>query len=134
MSFWGATVITNFITVIPGCGLMIAEWLWGGFSVGNPTLQRFFALHFLLPFILCGLVFIHIIYLHEEGSSCPLGLETKYSLIPFYPFYFIKDLYGFSVFSLVFSFVIYFHPNMFAESDNFIKANPMVTPPHIVPE
>ena len=102
--------------------------------MGDPTSQRFFALHFLLPLILCGLVFIHIIYLHEEGSSCPLGLETKYSLIPFYPFYFIKDLYGFSVFSLVFSFVIYFHPNMFAESDNFIKANPMVTPPHIVPE
>ena len=134
MSYWGATVITNFITVIPGCGLMIAEWLWGGYSVGNPTLQRFFALHFMLPFILSVFVFGHIVYLHEEGSSCPLGLETKYSLIPFYPFYAIKDLFGFSVFSLVFSFVVFFHPNMFAEADNFIKANPMVTPPHIVPE
>lgn len=134
MSFWGATVITNFITVIPYVGNFIAEWVWGGYSVGGPTLTRFFALHFLCPFIIVVVVIIHIILLHEEGSSCPMGLETKYTLIPFHPFYTVKDLYGFSVFMLFFNFVIFFHPYMFAEADNFIKANPMVTPIHIMPE
>lgn len=134
MSYWGATVITNFISTIPICGPSITEWIWGGYSVGGPTLERFFALHFILPFLLVAIVGGHLIFLHEEGSSCPLGLETKYTLIPFVPFYAVKDLVGFSAFSFVFSFVVFFHPNMFAEADNFIKANPMVTPEHIVPE
>ena len=134
MSFWGATVITNFITAIPYVGQTIVEWIWGGYSVGNPTLNRFFSLHYLLPFILCALVFIHLIFLHEYGSSTPLGIEGKYSLIPFHPYYTVKDLFGFFIFAHIFSYFIFFYPNLLGDPENFIKANPLVTPVHIMPE
>ena len=134
MSFWGATVITNFITAIPYVGQTIVEWIWGGYSVGNPTLNRFFSLHYLLPFILCALVFIHLTFLHEYGSSTPLGIEGKYNLIPFHPYYTVKDLLGFFVFAHIFSYFIFFYPNLLGDPENFIKANPLVTPVHIMPE
>ena len=122
MSFWGATVITT--------------WLWGGFSVGNPTLNRFFALHFLLPFVLVGVVVLHVWALHTTKSNNPLGIDVKgeQDTVPFHPYYTIKDLFGISAFLLVYLGVVFFYPNFFSDADNFIPANPLVTPPHIVPE
>lgn len=134
MSFWGATVITNFITAIPYVGQMIVEWIWGGYSVGNPTLNRFLSLHYLLPFILSALVFVHLTFLHEYGSSTPLGIKGKYELIPFHHYYVVKDALGFFFFGLIFTYVIFFIPNYFGDPENFIKANPLVTPVHIMPE
>lgn len=134
MSYWGATVITNFFTVIPLWGFIIVEWLWGGFGVGQATLGRFFALHFLLPLVLLGLVGLHIFLLHIEGSISPLGIETIIGRIPFYIYYIIKDLVGVMWFFLAFAWIVFYEPLMFAESENFIRANPMVTPAHIVPE
>lgn len=134
MSYWGATVITNFITAIPYVGQTIVEWIWGGYSVGNPTLNRFLSLHYLMPFVLSGLVFVHLTFLHEHGSSTPLGVQGKYSLLPFHHYYVIKDLLGFFFFALVFSVVIFFLPHYFGDPENFIKANPLVTPVHIMPE
>lgn len=134
MSYWGATVITNLFSAFP-FGESIVEWLWGGFSVGNPTLNRFFVLHYLLPFMIIGVVMLHLVALHRFGSSNPTGLEiTKKDKIPFHPYYTFKDLYGLSVYLTVYAGFVFFAPNFFSEPDNYIPANPLVTPPHIVPE
>ena len=136
MSFWGATVITNLFSALPIVGQPIVTWLWGGFSVDNPTLNRFFSLHYLLPFVIFALVGLHVWALHTVKSNNPLGIEakTKEDLIPFHPYYTIKDAFGVAVFMIVFLGFVFFAPNFFGEPDNYIPANPMVTPPHIVPE
>lgn len=136
MSFWGATVITNFFTAIPFVGTSITQWLWGGFSVDNATLNRFYSLHYLLPFVLAAVIIIHFYLLHSVGSGNPLGIEAKGSInkISFYPYFYIKDLYGLVVFFLVFAFFVIYYPNFLGHSDNYIPADPMVTPAHIVPE
>ncbi|NQU59776.1 MAG: cytochrome b/b6 [Rhodospirillales bacterium] len=136
MSFWGATVITNLFSAIPLIGNDIVTWLWGGFSVDNPTLNRFYAFHYLLPFIIFALVFLHLWALHVHKSNNPVGIDIKgpQDTIPFHPYYTIKDLYGLGVFLIFFMFFVFFAPNFFGEPDNYIKANPLVTPPHIVPE
>ena len=136
MSFWGATVITNLFSAIPLVGESIVTWLWGGFSVDNATLNRFFSLHFLLPFVIVGVVVLHIVALHRFGSNNPLGIDTKgpQDQLPFHPYYTIKDLFGLSVFLTIFSFMVFFQPNFLGHPDNYIPANPLVTPAHIVPE
>jgi ubiquinol-cytochrome c reductase cytochrome b subunit len=134
MSFWGATVITNLFTAIPVIGESIAYWLWGGFSVDNATLNRFFSLHYLLPFVITGLVFIHLILLHLDGSGNPLGLNNTPDRVPFYPYFYVKDLFAFMSFIVFFSVFVFFFPNMLGHPDNYIEANAMVTPAHIVPE
>ena len=133
MSFWGATVITNLVTVIPYVGEDIVHWLWGGFSVDNATLNRFFSLHYLLPFVILGLVLLHLILLHIDGSGNPLYFDT-YNKVSFYPYFYVKDLFGFILFLMFFSYFVFFIPNYLGHSDNYIRANPMVTPTHIVPE
>lgn len=135
MSYWGATVITNLFSVFP-FGEAIVEWLWGGFSVDSPTLNRFFILHYLFPFLIVGVVILHLVALHQHGSNNPLGIERKEprDSIPFHPYYTVKDMFGLGVFSLVWAYFIFFNPNFFGEPDNYIPANPLVTPPHIVPE
>lgn len=134
MSFWGATVITNLFSAFP-FGENIVQWLWGGFSVDNPTLNRFFALHYLLPFMIIGVVILHMVSLHQFGSNNPTGLDVKKKdKIPFHPYYTIKDLFGLSVYLCVYAIFVFFMPNFFGEPDNYIQANPLVTPPHIVPE
>jgi ubiquinol-cytochrome c reductase cytochrome b subunit len=135
MSFWAATVITNLFSAIPGIGLPLVEFIWGGFAVDNATLNRFFSLHYLLPFVLLGLVMLHIAALHQEGSSNPLGLHGKdIDKIDFYPYFYVKDLFGFICFTVFFSYFLFFDPNVLGHPDNYIAANPMVTPAHIVPE
>lgn len=136
MSFWGATVITNLFSAFPVVGESIVNWLWGGFSVGGPTLNRFFALHYLLPFIIVGVSMLHLTALHQFGSNNPLGIDRKgpEDSIPFHPYYTIKDIFGLSVFLIIYMYFVFFNPNFFGEPDNYIPANPMVTPPHIVPE
>nr|YP_004222761.1 apocytochrome b [Glaucocystis nostochinearum]ADW83133.1 apocytochrome b [Glaucocystis nostochinearum] len=134
MSFWGATVITNLFSAIPLVGDSIVYWLWGGFSVDNATLNRFFSLHYLMPFVIAGLGFLHMIALHQNGSNNPLGILVGVEKISFYPYFYLKDLVGWVGFGLFFSFFIYFFPNMLGHPDNYIEANPMVTPAHIVPE
>ena len=134
MSLWGATVITNLLSVIPIAGNSIVEWLWGGFSVDNPTLNRFFSIHYLLPFILIGLSLIHILTLHQYGSGNPLGIDSKIDKISFYPYFVVKDLLSGIFFLFFFSIFIWFIPNFLGHSDNYIEANSMVTPVHIVPE
>jgi ubiquinol-cytochrome c reductase cytochrome b/c1 subunit len=136
MSFWGATVITNLFSAFPIVGESIVTWLWGGFSVANPTLNRFFALHYLLPFVLFAVVFLHLVALHTTKSNNPLGIDIKgpQDTIPFHPYYTIKDLFGIGVFLMFFLAFVFWAPNFFGEPDNYIPANPMVTPPHIVPE
>ena len=136
MSFWAATVITNMFSAFPLIGEPIVTWLWGGFSVDNPTLNRFFSLHYLLPFVIFALVFVHLWALHVHHSSNPLGIDTKgpQDIIPFHPYYTIKDMFGLGVFMLVFLGFVFFAPNFFVEPDNYIKANPLQTPTHIVPE
>ncbi|MCB1712228.1 MAG: cytochrome b/b6 [Candidatus Riesia sp.] len=134
MSFWGATVITNLFSAIPVIGDEIVYWLWGGFSVDNPTLNKFFSLHYLLPFVMAGLVILHLIFLHEHGSNNPLGIRATVDYIPFTPYATFKDLFAFIVFFMFFGFFVYFMPNALGHPDNYIPANPMVTPPHIVPE
>ncbi|MTJ82738.1 MAG: cytochrome b/b6 [Telmatospirillum sp.] len=136
MSFWGATVITNLFSAIPVVGDYIVTLLWGGFSVDNPTLNRFFALHYLLPFVILGLVGLHMVALHTTKSNNPLGIDAKgpQDTIPFHPYYTVKDLVGIGVFLLVYLAVVFFAPNFFGEPDNYVPANPLVTPPHIVPE
>jgi len=135
-SFWAATVITNLFSAIPVIGEAIVTWLWGGFTVGNPTLNRFFAFHYLLPFVLIGLVFVHLWALHVHKSNNPVGIDIKgpQDTIPFHPYYTMKDLFGLGVFMVFFMFFVFFAPNIFGEPDNYIKANPLVTPAHIVPE
>ena len=136
MSFWGATVITNLFSAIPVVGESIVTWLWGGYSVDNPTLNRFFSLHFLLPFLIVGTVLLHLVALHTVGSNNPTGVEikTKKDAIPFHPYFTIKDMLGFVVFFLIFGYFLFFYPNSLGHPDNYIPANPMVTPAHIVPE
>lgn len=135
MSFWAATVITSLASAIPFLGDYIVAWLWGGFSVGEQTLIRFFSLHYLLPFILLALVGSHIIILHETGSNNPLGINLNWvDWVTFSPFFFLKDLYYIVLFLLVFSYFIFFNPNYLGHSDNYIPALPMSTPAHIVPE
>jgi ubiquinol-cytochrome c reductase cytochrome b/c1 subunit len=136
MSFWGATVITNFFTAIPLVGESITTWLWGGYAVDNPTLNRFFSLHYLMPFVIIGVVMVHILALHRFGSNNPLGIDTKgpQDSIPFHPYYTAKDYFGLGVFLLIFAAFVFFAPNFFGEPDNYIPANPLATPPHIVPE
>ena len=134
MSFWGATVITNLFSAIPIIGKDIVDWLWGGFAVDNPTLNRFFSLHFTFPFLIVGVVLIHLILLHEVGSNNPLGISLKTENIPFYPYFYTKDLFGLMILFLVFFTFIYFYPNTLGHPDNYIEANPMKTPLHIVPE
>nr|QLD97087.1 cytochrome b [Secretargas transgariepinus]QLD97100.1 cytochrome b [Secretargas transgariepinus] len=134
MSFWGATVITNLLSAIPYMGPTITQWLWGGFSVENPTLTRFFTLHFLLPFILLLMVIIHITLLHETGSNNPLGSTLNIDKIPFHPYFSMKDLLGGFVCLLILSMTILNHPYLFSDPENFLEANPLITPPHIQPE
>lgn len=134
MSFWGATVITNMVSAIPYLGADIVSFIWGGFSVDNPTLNRFFSLHFLLPFVLAALAVIHLIYKDVHGSNNPLGLSSNMDKVPLHPYFSYKDYFGFAIFGIAFSFVVFFYPNVLGHSDNYIPANPLVTPEHIVPE
>jgi len=134
MSFWGATVITNLFSAIPFVGSSIVEWLWGGFSVDNATLNRFFSLHYLFPFIIAGLTIVHLSLLHKDGSNNPLGINTNVEYVPFYPYFYVKDLFAFFIFLTVLLMFVFFAPNMLGHPDNYIPANPLVTPPHIVPE
>jgi quinol-cytochrome oxidoreductase complex cytochrome b subunit len=136
MSYWAATVITNLFSAIPLIGQSIVTFLWGGFTVGNPTLNRFYALHYLLPFVILAVVLLHLIALHRFGSNNPLGIEMKgpQDTLPFHPYFTIKDLFGLAVFLLIYSFFIFYAPNFLGSSDNYIPANPMQTPNHIVPE
>ena len=136
MSFWGATVITNLFSAIPLIGDTITQWLWGGYSVDNPTLSRFYTLHFLLPFLIVGVVILHIVALHTHGSNNPLGIDKKgpQDTIPFHPFYTIKDLFGLSFALTIFFTVVFFAPDFLGHPDNYIPADPLKTPAHIVPE
>lgn len=136
MSYWGATVITNLFSAFPVVGKTIVEFLWGGFSVDNPTLNRFFALHYLLPFVIVGVVFLHVWALHVTGSNNPSGIEpkTEKDTLPFHPYYTMKDSFGLVVFLIVYSIFIFFMPNALGHPDNYTPANPLVTPAHIVPE
>jgi len=134
MSFWGATVITNLFSAVPFVGGAIVEWLWGGFCVDNATLNRFFSLHYLMPFVIAGLVIVHLSLLHNDGSNNPLGINTNVDTTSFYPYFYVKDLLSFLVFLALFSFFVFFYPNVLGHSDNYIPANPLVTPSHIVPE
>jgi len=134
MSFWGATVITNLFSAIPYIGDSIVQLLWGGFSVDNPTLNRFFSLHYLVPFLIAGLALLHLVLLHQPGSNNPLGIDAIYDRIPFYPYFYTKDLFAFFLFVLLFSFFVIYAPNYLGHPDNYIEANPLVTPAHIVPE
>jgi ubiquinol-cytochrome c reductase cytochrome b/c1 subunit len=136
MSFWGATVITNLFSAFPVVGNAIVTWLWGGFAVGDPTLNRFYSLHYLLPFVIVGVIFLHIVALHITGSNNPLGIEVKgpADTLPFHPYYTIKDSVGMCVFFLVFALLVFFMPNLLNDPNNFIQANPLQTPADIVPE
>ncbi|WP_422365189.1 cytochrome b [Pelagibius sp.] len=136
MSFWGAKVITNLFSAIPFFGETIVVWLWGGFTVDNPTLNRFFALHYLLPFVIVGVVILHIWALHRFGSNNPVGIDTKgpQDKIPFHPYYTVKDAFGLGVFLVFFAAVVFYIPNYMGHADNYIPANPLSTPAHIVPE
>tara|TARA_B100002052_G_scaffold163133_1_gene148541 strand:+ start:5050 stop:6279 length:1230 start_codon:yes stop_codon:yes gene_type:complete len=136
MSFWGATVITNLFSAIPFVGTAVVEWLWGGFAVDNALLNRFFALHYLFPFLIVGVVILHIVALHTHGSNNPLGIDRKgpQDSIPFHPYYTIKDLFGLSFVLSIFFFVVFFAPDYLGHPDNYIPADPLKTPAHIVPE
>nr|WAB21744.1 cytochrome b [Ptilorrhoa geislerorum] len=134
MSFWGATVITNLFSAIPYIGQTLVEWAWGGFSVDNPTLTRFFALHFLLPFAMAGLTLVHLTFLHETGSNNPLGIPSDCDKIPFHPYYSIKDILGFALMLIPLISLALFSPNLLGDPENFTPANPLATPPHIKPE
>jgi ubiquinol-cytochrome c reductase cytochrome b subunit len=136
MSFWGATVITNLFSAFPIVGQHIVTLLWGSFSVDNATLNRFFSLHYLLPFVIVGVVFLHVAALHITGSNNPLGIEPKgpQDTIPFHPYYTVKDTVGIIVYLMVFAFLVFFMPNYLGHPDNYIPANPLSTPAHIVPE
>nr|YP_009311293.1 cytochrome b [Oxynoemacheilus angorae]BAV70040.1 cytochrome b [Oxynoemacheilus angorae] len=134
MSFWGATVITNLLSAVPYVGDMLVQWIWGGFSVDNATLTRFFAFHFLLPFVVTAATVIHLLFLHETGSNNPAGLNSDADKISFHPYFSYKDLLGFMVMLLALASLALFFPNLLGDSENFIPANPLVTPPHIKPE
>nr|UBD07389.1 cytochrome b [Synapturanus sp. QCAZ 59998] len=134
MSFWGATVITNLLSATPHIGTQLVQWVWGGFSVDNATLTRFFALHFLLPFVIAAMSMIHLIFLHQTGSSNPTGLNPNPDKIPFHPYYSYKDAMGFVFLILLLTLISTLTPQTLGDPDNFIQANPLVTPPHIQPE
>jgi quinol-cytochrome oxidoreductase complex cytochrome b subunit len=134
MSFWGATVITNLFSAIPVVGNDIVLWLWGGYAIDNATLTRFFSLHYLLPIVLSALVVIHLFLLHLTGSNNPLGVDFRVDELKFYPYYILKDLYGVILFLIFFSIFVFFAPNYLGHPDNYIPANPLSTPAHIVPE
>lgn len=136
MGGWAATVITNLFSAIPVIGPKLVTLLWGGFSVDNPTLNRFFSLHYLLPFVILGVVILHVWALHVTGSNNPLGIEPKgpQDTIPFHPYYTAKDTFGLSIFLILYVIVTFWFPNVFAHPDHFVQYDPMVTPPHIVPE
>nr|BBH36403.1 cytochrome b [Betta simplex] len=134
MSFWGATVITNLLSAIPYVGNTLVQWIWGGFSVDNATLTRFFAFHFLFPFIIAAVTMIHLLFLHETGSNNPMGLNSNVDKITFHPYFSYKDLLGFSLLLVSLISLSLFSPNLLSDPDNFTPANPLVTPPHIKPE
>jgi len=134
MSFWGATVITSLVTAVPLVGNTIVEWLWGGFTVDNATLNRFFSLHFFLPFVIAGLTLIHLALLHKDGSNNPLGVDSAVDKISFYPYFFIKDLFAFFGFLSFFFLFLFYFPNTLGHPDNYIPADCLHTPAHIVPE
>ena len=136
MSFWGATVITSLFSAVPVFGESIVQWLWGGFAVGRPRLNRFFALHYLLPFVIVAIVMLHLVALHVHGSNNPTGVEvkSKSDTIPFHPYYTIKDFIGFGVYGILLAYFVFYQPNYLGHPDNYIPANQMVTPEHIVPE
>jgi ubiquinol-cytochrome c reductase cytochrome b subunit len=134
MSLWGATVITNMLSAIPWIGQDFVEFVWGGFSVNNATLNRFFSLHYLLPFILAALAILHLMTLHVNGSSNPLGISSNADRIPMHPYYMFKDLITIFLFFLAMAIIVFYMPNVMGHSDNYIPANPMQTPPSIVPE
>jgi ubiquinol-cytochrome c reductase cytochrome b/c1 subunit len=136
MSFWAATVITNLFSAIPVVGNGIVTWLWGGFAVGNPTLNRFYSLHYLLPFLIVGVVALHLIALHQHGSNNPLGIDRKgpQDSIPFHPYYTIKDMFGLGVFLIIYAVFVFYMPDALGDPQNYVRANPLQTPPEIVPE
>nr|YP_007624889.1 cytochrome b [Leptobrachella oshanensis]AGG15979.1 cytochrome b [Leptobrachella oshanensis] len=134
MSFWGATVITNLLSATPYIGNVLVQWIWGGFSVDNATLTRFFTFHFLLPFIITALAMVHLVFLHESGSSNPTGLNSNFDKISFHPYFSFKDLFGVIILIFTLTLLSLFSPNLLGDPDNFIPANPLVTPPHIKPE
>tara|TARA_Y100000590_G_scaffold201072_1_gene228510 strand:+ start:31 stop:1287 length:1257 start_codon:yes stop_codon:yes gene_type:complete len=137
MSFWGATVITNLFSAIPLIGESVTNWLWGGYAVDNPTLTRFYSLHYLFPFLIFGLVILHIWALHVPGNNNPIGIDLKKpskDTVPFHPYIVIKDLFALLIFLIIFAFFVFYSPNILGHADNYIEANPMVTPAHIVPE
>nr|AHW29657.1 cytochrome b [Thylamys sponsorius] len=134
MSFWGATVITNLLSAIPYIGTTLVEWIWGGFSVDKATLTRFFAFHFILPFIILALVIVHLLFLHETGSNNPTGMNPDSDKIPFHPYYTIKDILGVILMVFLLLTLALFSPDMLGDPDNFTPANPLNTPPHIKPE
>nr|ACI41969.1 cytochrome b [Scotophilus viridis] len=134
MSFWGATVITNLLSAIPYVGTNLVEWIWGGFSVDKATLTRFFAFHFLLPFIITALVMIHLLFLHETGSNNPTGIPSDMDMIPFHPYHTIKDTLGLLIMIMILLTLVLFTPDLLGDPDNYMPANPLNTPPHIKPE
>nr|AKF78689.1 cytochrome b [Teinopalpus aureus]AKF78702.1 cytochrome b [Teinopalpus aureus] len=134
MSFWGATVITNLLSAIPYLGTMLVNWIWGGFAVDNATLTRFYSFHFLFPFILLMLTMIHLLFLHQTGSNNPLGINSNLDKIPFHPFFTFKDMIGFLMLFLMLTLLTLTNPYLLGDPDNFIPANPLVTPIHIQPE
>nr|ACI41924.1 cytochrome b [Scotophilus heathii] len=134
MSFWGATVITNLLSAIPYIGADLVQWIWGGFSVDKATLTRFFAFHFLLPFIIVALVMIHLLFLHETGSNNPTGIPSNMDMVPFHPYHTIKDILGLLIMITVLLTLVLFTPDLLGDPDNYMPANPLNTPPHIKPE
>nr|URX54212.1 cytochrome b [Cryptotermes sp. 8 AB-2022a] len=134
MSFWGATVITNLLSAIPYIGTLLVQWMWGGFAVDNATLTRFFALHFLMPFVIAALAMVHLLFLHQTGSNNPLGLKSDTDKIPFHPYFVTKDIVGFIILLTALSTLSLKEPYLLSDPDNFIPANPLVTPVHIQPE
>jgi ubiquinol-cytochrome c reductase cytochrome b subunit len=134
MSFWGATVITNLLSAIPYLGNFLVQWVWGGFAVDSATLTRFFSTHFLLPFIVAALIIIHLLFLHQTGSNNPLGINSNSDKISFHPYFSFKDLFGFILIIILLTAISLLCPNLLGDVENFIPANPLVTPVHIQPE
>lgn len=134
ISFWGATVITNLLSAVPYLGIDLVQWVWGGFAVDNATLTRFFTFHFILPFIVLAITIIHLLFLHETGSNNPIGLNSNIDKIPFHPYFTYKDIVGFIIIFIILILLVLISPNLLGDPDNFIPANPLVTPAHIQPE
>nr|YP_009175510.1 cytochrome b [Phyllomimus detersus]ALG66362.1 cytochrome b [Phyllomimus detersus] len=134
MSFWGATVITNLLSAIPYLGINLVQWVWGGFAVDNATLTRFFTFHFILPFIVSAMVLIHLLFLHQTGSNNPLGTNSNIDKIPFHPYFSLKDIFGMMLMLTMLTLLTLIKPYLLGDPDNFIPANPLVTPIHIQPE